>query len=381
MGEIYDCIVIGVGGFGSGAFYHLAKCGLKVLGIEQFSSGHDRGSSHGETRIIRKAYFEHPNYVPLAVEAYDLWRDLERESGEELMRLTGVLLAGPAEGEAVGGAKLSAHQHGLALEEFAPQEAETRFPGMRFAEDLSVVYEPDAGFLFVEKCVRTHIHEAQKLGGVFKSHEAVQDWQSDGHTVCVQTDRQRYEAGKLIITAGPWTAKILHELALPLRVLRKPVFWYPAHPASLENVAKFPAFLFELPFGVFYGLPGTQGANLKVAEHSGGTPLDNPGEVDRTVHPEDQQLVEQFLGACIPAVRSPFDRHNVCFYTMTPDGHFVIDQHPQFANVVFGAGFSGHGFKFTGVLGKALADLATQGSTPLPVEFLSLSRDTLNSQN
>lgn len=381
MSEIYDCIVIGVGGFGSGAFYHLAKRGVKVLGIEQFGIGHDRGSSHGESRIIRKAYFEHPDYVPLAIKAYDLWRTLESECGEELMRLTGVLLAGPEKGEAVGGAKLSATQHGLTLEEFSPQEAQVRFPGMCFTDDFSVVHEPDAGFLFVEQSVRMHIQQAREHGGVLKMYEAVRHWESRGNTVVVQTDQNRYEAAKLIITAGPWMVEMLKELALPLRILRKPVFWFPALRDTEDKIAKLPAFLFELPNGVFYGLPGTIRPNLKVAEHSGGKVIDLAGDVDRAVCPEDLKRVEQFIDQCLPMVRSPFERHNVCYYTMTPDGHFIVDRHPHFENVILGAGFSGHGFKFTGVLGQALADLALHGTSSLPVDFLSLSRETLKSKN
>jgi sarcosine oxidase len=204
MSETFDCIVLGVGGFGSGAFYHLAKRGVRVLGIEQFGVAHDLGSSHGETRIIRQAYFEHPNYVPLAKRAYDLWRVLESETGARLMNLSGVLLAGPPAGVALGGAKTSAQQHGLALEELTPREAEARFPGLRFAEDFSIVHEPDAGYLFVERCVEAHITQAQKLGGVLKTFESVLDWSSDGRTVRVRTHQAEYEAASLVITAGPW---------------------------------------------------------------------------------------------------------------------------------------------------------------------------------
>jgi len=377
MSEIFDCIVLGVGGFGSGAFYHLAKRGVKVLGIEQFHRGHDRGSSHGETRIIRKAYFEHPNYVPLAVRAYDGWRELEAETGETLMRLAGVLLAGPPEGEAVGGAKTSAQEHNLTLEELTPEEARSRFPELRFPGDLAVVFEPDAGFLHVEQCVRSHIRQAEALGGRLKTGEKVIEWKSDGKTVEVRTNRDRYQAARLVITAGPWSAEVLEEYSLPLQVLRKSVFWHLLVPDSKKSASRLPVFLYELAEGVFYGLPGTSGTNLKLAEHSGGKPVSDPGQARRDVDPEDQKKVETFCGQYVPAVTSPFESHTVCFYTMTPDGHFVIDRHPAYQNVVLGAGFSGHGFKFTGILGQALTDLVLDGTTALPVDFLSLERDTL----
>jgi sarcosine oxidase len=374
MAETFDVIVIGVGGFGSGAFYHLAKRGLKVLGIEQFGVAHDRGSSHGETRIIRKAYFEHPNYVPLAVRAYEIWRELEEESGRVLMRLTGVVLAGPPDGQAIAGAKTSAKQHGLLIEELTPQEANTRFPGLNFNERFAVVHEPDAGYLHVETCVEAHIKEAQNHGGQLKIQETVLDWSSDNNRVKVSTDRGQYEAARLVITAGPWAVKLLRGLPVPLKVLRKPVFWARAQDEFQSGVPNWPGFLFELPQGVFYGLPGLNGQSLKLAEHTGGQVVDDPRNATREILPEDRRAIEGFMRECVPAARPVFERQSVCFYTMTPDAHFLIDHHPAHSNVVFGAGFSGHGFKFTSVLGRALAEMAAEGSTRLPVDFLSLSR-------
>jgi sarcosine oxidase len=392
-------IVIGVGGFGSGAFYHLAKRGIRVLGIEQFGIAHDQGSSHGETRIIRKAYFEHPNYVPLAIRAYELWRELEEESKQELMRLSGVLLAGPPKGQAVSGAKTSAKEHGLLLEELTPKEAASRFPGLKFDEGFAVVYEPDAGYLHVEKCVEAHITEAVKCGGVLKTREMVLDWSSDSKRVTVRTSRGQYEAAGLVATVGPWVTKLLRDIPMPLKVLRKPVFWALVHdeyrtlrkgqsrfraksgvfssPADDEfyaGIHNWPGFLFELSEGVFYGLPGLNGRSLKLAEHTGGQAVDDPPSATRKILLEDRRRIHEFIRQCVPAARTIFQRQSVCFYTMTPDAHFLIDRHPAHSNVVFGAGFSGHGFKFTSVLGLALAEMISNGSTSLPVDFLALSR-------
>ncbi len=375
--KTFDVIVTGVGGFGSGAFYHLAKRGVRVLGIEQFGIAHDQGSSHGETRIIRKAYFEHPNYVPLAKRAYELWRELEAETGQELMRLSGVLLAGPPDGQAVSGAKTSASQHGLRLEELTSQEAKTRFPGLDFDEEFSVVYEPDAGYLHVEKCVEAHITEAQKQGGILRMQEMVLDWSSDNQTVKVRTNRNEYEAAGLVITSGPWALKMLGELVLPLKVLRKPVFWAKVNEEFQKTIPSWPGFLFELPEGVFYGLPGLDGSSLKLAEHTGGQFVDDPQTATREILPEDERAIAGFIRQCVPAARPVFQNQSVCFYTMTPDAHFIVDRHPRHANVVFGAGFSGHGFKFTSVLGKALAEMILDGSTSLPMDFLTLSRPSL----
>ncbi|MGE3315776.1 MAG: N-methyl-L-tryptophan oxidase [Planctomycetaceae bacterium] len=373
----YDVIVLGVGGFGSGAVYHCARRGLRVLGIERFGVAHDLGSSHGETRIIRKAYFEHPDYVPLLVRAYELWRELEAESERSLLHLCGLMLAGPPEGEAVGGARLSARLHNLKLENFTAQEARERFPGFRFRDEFEAVYEPEAGYLEVENCVRTHIERATAAGAELRTNETVTGWKSDGRSVRVTTDRGEYHAANLIITAGAWASQVLAELHIPLEVLRKPLFWHRVSTSDYNLDRGGPAYLYEMPDGCFYGFPSLDGEILKVAEHSGGRPVVNPLEVDRTIHDSDTAPMRNFLTEAMPGVQPEPMRHSVCMYTMTPDRHFIVDRHPEFANVAIGAGFSGHGFKFTSSLGEALADLATKGETSLPIGFLSFHRSAL----
>jgi len=379
MTEIYDCIVLGVGGFGSGAAYHLARRGGRVLGLEQFGAAHDRGSSHGETRIIRKAYFEHPDYVPLLLHAYDLWRELEAESGRRLMHLCGLMLAGPPEGEAVGGARRSAELHRLPLESLTAREARARFPAFSFRDDFAAVYEADAGFLEVENCVRSHIERAEAHGAVIKTGEEAIGWESDGRTVRVRTAKETYAAKSLVVTAGAWSRKLLADLSVPLEVVRKPQFWHPVASPAYNLSSGGPAYLFELSHGVFYGFPSLDEKTVKVAEHTGGAPVSDPLNVDRGVSESDTEPVRRFLEEALPQVRSSPARRSVCMYTNTPDRHFIVDRHPQWSNVVVGAGFSGHGFKFTSVLGLALADLALEGTTPLPIRFLSLARPALRS--
>jgi sarcosine oxidase len=373
----YDVIVLGVGGFGSGAFYHCARRGLRVLGLERFGVAHDLGSSHGETRIIRKAYFEHPHYVPLLIRAYELWRELEAEADRSLLHLCGLMLAGPPEGEAVGGARLSARLHHLNLEDFSVHEARERFPGFQFRDEFEAVYEPEAGYLEVENCVRTHIERASAAGAELRTNETVIGWKSDGRTVRVTTDRGEYNAASLIVTAGAWASQILADLHIPFEILRKPLFWHSVSSADYDVSRGAPAYLYELPEGCFYGFPSLDGKILKVAEHSGGTPVANPLEVDRGIHEPDITAIRKFLKEALPGVRPEPVRHSVCMYTMTPDRHFIVDRHPEFANVAIGAGFSGHGFKFTSALGESLADLATKEETSLPIEFLSLNRAAL----
>jgi sarcosine oxidase len=386
MPESFDCIVLGVGGFGSGALYHLARRGVRVLGIEQFGVAHDRGSSHGETRIIRKAYFEHPDYVPLLHRAYELWHELERETGRKLLHPVGLFIAGNPACESVAGTLLAAQRHNLPVERLTPDEARRRFPGFAFRDDFEIVFEPQAGYLEVENCVAAHVAAAVGHGAALRTNEAVLSWKSDGQRVEVQTDRGAYSAGSMVITAGPWAARVLDagtpaDAGSPgramwdtcLRVVRKPVFWFAADTAF--DVARgTPTFFFETEAGQFYGFPRIDGRTIKVAEHTQGDAVADPLTVDRGQHENDLVRVSEFLRECLPGVHPIPDRHSVCMYTKTPDSHFCIDRHPQWKNVAIGAGFSGHGFKFTTVLGEALADLALEGTTNLPIGFLSAKR-------
>jgi len=371
----HDCIVLGVGGFGSGTLYHLARRGARVLGIEQFGIAHDRGSSHGETRIIRKAYFEHPDYVPLLLRAYELWRTLADECGRELYRETGLLLCGAESGTAISGARLAAERHRLRLDSLDEQEASRSFPGFRFPEGSSIVFEPEAGALAVEECVRAHIQGAIAHGAEFKSNERVIDWSATDSHVEVRTDRGTYRAASLVITAGPWAGSVIRELGVPLEVARKITFWYPFAGETDRNAdVQRPVFFYDLPEGEFYGLPGADGASMKVAEHTGGSAVTDPTQVNRECLADDAPPVNRFVERCLPGVRPEPLRHSVCMYTRTPDCHFLVDRHPGHANVFLGAGFSGHGFKFTSVIGEALAELALEGRTDKPIRFLGLAR-------
>jgi sarcosine oxidase len=377
MTETFDAIVLGVGGFGSSALYHLAARGRRVLGIERFSVPTDRGSSHGESRIIRKAYIEHPDYVPLVTAAYKMWRELEAEANCALLHRTGLMLAGPAEGAAVTGTRLAAAEHRLPIDEIPLAEARRRFPGFTLADDWTVMFDPEAGYLEVENCVRSHAECARARGADIRVGETVKQWTSDSRRVRVFTDRGEYEAAGLVVTAGAWAGRMLADLAIPLTVVRKPVFWHPVGTRNYDLQNGAPTFYYETPAGHFYGFPSIDGETLKVAEHTGGVPVDDPLALDRGIHPSDAVPVEEFVARHLPGANPRAARHSVCMYTLTPDHHFVVDVHPDFENVVLGAGFSGHGFKFTTVLGAALADLAERGRTSHPIGFLSLGRDAL----
>jgi len=367
------------------------------MGLDRFPAGHDRGSSHGDTRMIRQAYLEHPDYVPLVLQAYDQWRELESESGRDLLTICGLLLGGPPDGEIVSGARTASDLHGLDVESLTRAEAAGRFPGFRVPDGFELVFEPHAGFLKVEDCVRTHIELACQHSAEFQSDDAVVGWHSDGKSVRVRTETEEYEAASLIITAGAWAGELLvgnsveavdslgsasasagsmsaARIAGLLQVRRKTLLWNPVRSEAFNLDAGGCGFLFEMPGGVFYGFPSLDGQTLKLGEHSGGETVTDPLHLDRSLRDTDVNPVAGFASEVMPDLDPVPIRHCVCMYTMTPDSHFLVDRHPEHANVWFGAGFSGHGFKFTSVIGKALADLTLEGRTAVPVGFLGARR-------
>lgn len=367
----YDAIVLGTGGVGSAALYHLARRGLRVLGVDRFTPPHDRGSSHGQTRIIRQAYFEHPDYVPLLLKTYDLWSELADQVGQQLYHEVGVLQIGRAEGEVVSGVLQAAQQHKLDVETLTAWEIERQWPALRVPEEMVGAFEPTAGYLRVEACVEAHLQAALASGAELQNPVVVHSWQP-GPPVSLQTSEGQLTAERLIITAGAWAGPLLSDLNLQLEVRRKSFFWYRPREPHDDVVRDLPCFLYDLPNGVFYGLPPVDQNGVKLAEHSGGQAIDDPLAVDRNVNSSDAERVTRFQREqLIGLADTPCD-HSVCLYTMSPDGHFFVDQHPAHPQVLFAAGLSGHGFKFAPVLGQALADLALDGVTDLPIGFLGL---------
>jgi sarcosine oxidase len=370
----FDAIVLGVGGMGSAALYHLARRGLRVLGIEQFSLAHDRGSSHGQTRIIRKAYFEHPAYVPLLHRTYELWGDLERHTGQKLFYRTGLLLGGPPDGMIVTGIQRSAREHHLDIQSLTPSDVSRRYPGLRVPPEHTALFEPDAGFLRVEACVRAHADAAATAGAQILTAAPVQSWSAAADRVTVRNADAEHTARALVIAGGAWASRLLSDLHLPLEVRRKVVFWYETSHPCYEMQAGCPVYGFETSQGFLYGFPAIDDAGVKVAHHSGGQTVRDPSALDRNLYPEDEAPVLTFVASYLPSLRPRRLQHSVCMYTMTPDEHFVIDRHPAYRSVVYAAGLSGHGFKFAPIIGAVLADLAIDGRTDQPIDFLSARR-------
>jgi sarcosine oxidase len=376
MSEKADAIVVGLGGVGAAALYHLAKRGVRALGLDRFPPGHARGSSHGDSRVIRLAYFEHPDYVPLLRRAYGLWSELEKAAGLTLYHETGLLQAGSPDGEVVPGVLRAAKLHGLEVESLSAAEASRRFPGFRVPDAMAAVFEKRAGYLRVESCVRAHAKEAQKLGARMATEETVTGWRAGPDSVEVRCGGSTYSAARLILAPGAWAPQLLSDIGVSFQVLRKPFFWFRSgHAFAAKNGC--PVFLFETPSGVFYGIPRTGRRGLKAAEHTGGSVVEDPLKVSRRMDPADLARVRGFMSAYLPKAGRRLEAASVCLYTMTGDQNFIVDRHPRHPNVVFAAGLSGHGFKFTSVLGEALAELAVDGRNSLPIKFLGLQRKGL----
>jgi sarcosine oxidase len=372
--NIFDVIVIGVGGMGSAAAYELARRGRRVLALEQFALGHDRGSSHGHTRIIRKAYYEHPDYVPLVCRAFERWYDLEQRQGLHLLNECPCLSIGRSESAMIAGVRASAAQHRLPVETLSASELRQRYPAFRFGEDYVGVLERSAGFLYVEDCVQAHVCEAVRLGATIRDNEPVISWQADEREVTVQTAENRYTAARLVITAGPWAGQLLARQGAFLRVMRQVVQWFGTHDDRLFRRDVFPLYIADTPQGHFYGFPVLNAYGAKVAQHYGAPELTYASEIERAIKPEDEENARAFLREYLPMIDGPCRRASVCIYTLTPDRHFVIDLHTDHANVALAVGFSGHGFKFAPVVGEILADLADSGRTDLPIGMFGLKR-------
>lgn len=363
----FDVIVLGVGGIGSSACWHLARRGQKVLGLEQFDLGHALASSHGESRLIRQAYFERPDYVPLLRRAYELWDEVEARTRTKLFHKNGLLIVGPDVARSiVHGVKLSAELHGIPIDAMTGAEAQRRFPWFTVPAGREAVFEPGAGYLEVEACVRAHAQLAIGAGATIKTQEPAIALEASAHGVKVKTVNGTYEAGQLVITAGPWSARFLPRLETKLAVRRVPLFWFAAD-GQMHAEAGAPCFGFELEQGFFYGVPAISPRGVKVGLHVPGDVVTNPASLDRSVHQSELAVVRGFVARCLPHVTQTLVHHAACMYTMTPDEDFIVD---RTGRVSFFAGSSGHGFKFASVMGEVLADLALDGQTRHSVEFL-----------
>jgi len=373
--QVFDSIVVGVGGMGSATCYELAKRGKRVLGLERFGIPHDFGSSHGQTRIIRLAYYEDPSYVVLLRRAYALWDEIQQRAGEQLLYITGSIDAGTADSWVFKGSYNSAVQHDLPHEVLLGNEMARRFPAYRFPNEILGLFQPQGGFVLPERSIVAYVNATLAMGGEIHGYEQVQDYTSTGAGgVRVTTDRGTYEAGSLVFTGGAWSANLLPFLAGLAVPERQALAWLQPTVPDFFTRERMPVFNVEVPEGRFYGFPvwGIPGFKFGKYGHLGET-----GDADflpRTVTRADEVLLRDFAVRYFPDGAGPMMNLKACLFTNSPDGHFILDRHPQMPQVSFAAGFSGHGYKFASVIGEIMADLAEHGESRRDIGFFRLSR-------
>lgn len=382
MTNAYDVITIGIGSMGSSAAYHLAKSGAKVLGLEQFHITHDQGSHAGQSRVIRKSYFEHPDYVPFLERSYELWHELERTTGAEVYVRTGLLYSGRPLHPLMKGSRLSADTYHIPFQQLDKATARERYPLFNMPDDHEVWLEPEAGFITPERAILLYTDLAISLGAEIRSGERVMHWDRTRDGITVTTDKGSYRAKKLVITAGPWAGKLIPGLAAQLVPSRQIVAWVmPRDPAPFA-LGSFPCWTYadEDKPGVYYGFPilpvgrfgGPIGLKMAYHHHASSTDADT---VDRIIHDADEKEVRQILDKVFPRMDARILTVKTCLYTNTPDENFVIDFAPgQDEDVVIAAGFSGHGFKFASAVGEVMSDLALKGKTNTPIALFHANR-------
>ncbi len=378
----FDVIVIGVGSMGSSTCYFLAQRGYKVLGIEQFDIPHDQGSHAGQTRIIRKAYFEHPDYVPLLHRAYENWKSLEKETGEQVYYQTGLAYFGQPDNEMLSGVKRSAALYDIPLDTFDTSFAKERFPPFKIPGNFETLFEPEAGFVTPEKAVKLFAEQAIRNGAEIHTKEKVLEWRKEGDGIIITTDKNIYHSKKLIIAAGAWSGKLIPSIAEKIKVTKQYVAWIKPKKWDDFTLNNFPCWLLaddEQP-GCYYGfpiLPATMvdgPVGLKLAHHYPGIESD-PDNVNRQTGTEELEDLMYVLNKYLPGAFESVIASKTCLYSNTLDENFIIDKLPGFEDhVTVACGFSGHGFKFASVIGEILADLATEGSTKQSIDFLNATR-------
>ena len=379
MTSSYDVIVIGLGGMGSAAAYRLAERGLRVLGLERFGPGHDRGSSHGGSRVTRQAYFEDPAYVPLLLRGAELWEQVERDSGRSIVTYTGGVMIGRPDSRTVAGSLLSAQQWGLDHEMLDAADLRRRFPTLNPADDEIALYEAKSGLVRPEVSVLAHLQLAGGAGAELHFEETVLEWTADasGTGVRVTTDQGTYTADRLVVCPGAWAPQLLADLGIEFEIERQVMYWFAPEGGTAQFIPeRHPVYIWEVSASEqFYGFPAIDGPDggAKVAMFRGGT-ICTPETIDRQVHDNEVEQIRTLLRPRLPKLPGPLVHAATCMYTNTADEHFVIARHPAHSQVTVACGFSGHGFKFVSVVGEILADLAAEGETGHPIALFDPAR-------
>jgi sarcosine oxidase len=375
-GPPYDVIVVGLGVMGNAAAWALARRGLRVLGLEQFQPGHVRGSSHGESRIIRHLYFEHPLYVPILGRAYALWAELESESDTRLLHLCGGLTLGPGAGCIVPGARETARRYGLTYEELDATSISRRFPAIRAPEDHVGLWDARAGYVRADLAIEAFRSSAQRHGATLRYGAPVRRWDTSAAGVRVETSEGHYHADRLVLCVGPWAPRAMADLGLPLAVERQVLVWFdpPTGPDDFD-ADRFPIFVYEYSVGQnAYGFPRIAGW-VKAAVFHGGPLVPDPDVVQPDATSHEIQGVHDALASAFPTLAaSPVRSTATCLFTNAPDSRFVIGPHPARPRVYLCSACSGHGFKFAPAVGDAIADLVTTGTSAMDLSPFEVTR-------
>ena len=377
----YDVIVIGVGSMGAAACWYLARHDYKVLGLEQFDIPHEQGSHAGQSRIIRKAYFEHSDYVPLLERAYHNWKELEAKTSSQVYYKTGLIYFGSPDARLIKGTRESAEQYNIPLDILTHETANIRYPMIHFPDHFQILFEPDAGFVTPEKAIALYTSDAIRLNADIRAREKVLNWEMENSFIDVTTNKNTYRADRLIICAGAWSGKLIPSLPARLKVTKQIVGWMKPKKWNDFSLGNFPCwFLVDDDGNMFYGFPMLPAKDfggpigLKLALHKAGVEVD-PDHVDRNILQEDEEILRNVLRKYIPDAAGNTLTLKSCLYTNSEDENFIIDHMPGYdGKVTIASGFSGHGFKFASVIGEILSDLAIKGETDLPIEFLRLKR-------
>lgn len=371
----HDLIVVGLGAMGSAAAYHAAQQGDEVLGIEQQPAiPHRQGSSHGETRIIRKGYFEGDAYIPLLQRSYELWERLQQQAGEQLLYPNGILVAGPEDSDHVTDTLASCQRQDLPHAHLSASTVNDRFPGYELPPDYHAVHQPDGGYLACEDCISAHLQQARQAGATIHTGETVERWDSTTTGVRVMTDRGRYEADRLVIAGGAWIPGLVPRLRDPLQVDLYDVIWMQPSDTPAFQPEKFPSFIIETEETGYYGFPHHERPGFKFGGEEPVAADIDPDSIDRDPAPDDDQRLRPFAERFLPTGAGPTLDMERCLITESPDHDFIIDTLPDHPDVVIGAGFSGHGFKMSAAIGEILATLGTGGHTDQPIDPFSISR-------
>ncbi len=370
-----DVAVVGLGAMGSAALYHLSARGQRVVGLDRYPVGHTHGSSHGESRIIRLAYFEHPDYVPLLRLAYRNWRTLEAATGQAVLLTTGIIEAGPPGSDIVAGSLASCVEHAIRHKVLSGAEITARFPALTLPADWTGVFQPDAGILGPERIVALQVAAAKANGAEVMEGAAVTSVRDLGGSVEVAlADGSTISAGAAILTAGGWIGDLAPALASNLRLTRQALVWFEPSRPALVTPDRMPIFMLDDPRTVTYGFPDWAGTGVKAASHDAGRLLASADDARQDADETDIDLIADVLRDLVPAVAGPVRRMATCFYTRTPDEHFILGPSPESPRVILASPCSGHGFKFASIIGEILADLAITGETDKPIGLFSPRR-------